>query len=117
MEGIGRQGGAFCGVPFNSVFEVDTRLDPNRLEEYERCVRTYTHWALCGIAQCLIQHSSPFHSNSRDRIWYIASSPLPGTPVQPYRVGIPGIGGQEEPYYDANLFFPEDYFAVQQGSV
>lgn len=57
------------------------------------------------------------HPNSRDRIWYIASSALPGTPVQPYRVGIPGVGGQEEPYYDGNLFYPEDYLAVQQGSV
>lgn len=33
---MGRQGGAFCGVPFNSAFEVNEQLDPNRLEEYER---------------------------------------------------------------------------------
>lgn len=25
-------------MPFNSVYEVNDQLDPNRLEEYERCV-------------------------------------------------------------------------------
>lgn len=37
--------------------------------------------------------------------------------MQPYRVGIPGVGGQTEPYYDVNLFYPEDYFSIEQGSV
>jgi hypothetical protein len=38
IEGIGSQGGAFCGIMFNSVYEVDDHLDPNRLEEYQRYV-------------------------------------------------------------------------------
>ena len=47
-------------------------------------------------------------------MWYIASSPLPGTPVQPYRVGLPGVGGQTEPYYDVDLWYPEDFFSIEQ---
>lgn len=62
-------------------------------------------------------YTPQINSNSLDRIWYIASSALPGVPVQPYRTGIPGIGSQEEPYYDLDLFYPEDYFSVEQGSV
>lgn len=37
--------------------------------------------------------------------------------MQPYRVGLPGVGGQTEPYYDVDLFYPEDYFSIEQGSV
>jgi hypothetical protein len=122
IEGAGRQGGAFCGVLFNSVFKVGTGLDPNRLEEYERWVGKMDAPPPRKLEFTVLSHAgSPIYacypSSSRDRIWTIASSPLPGVPVQTYRSGPPGIGGQEEPYYDVDLFYIEDYASIVQGSV
>lgn len=41
---------------------------------------------------------------------------MPGVPVPPVRLGVPGMGTQTEYYYDKNLFYAVDYSVMGIGS-
>ncbi len=49
-------------------------------------------------------------------VWTHAVDLLPGTPVQADRHGLPVWGTQHEPYYDKDLFVPEDWMMNYPGS-
>ncbi|EKU23116.1 fad-linked oxidoreductase [Nannochloropsis gaditana CCMP526] len=81
-------GGAINYSPYNSALLRSAKLDVNMIEEY---------------------HQS-------DGVWAHAVDNLPGTPVCPSRDGLPIWGTQHEPFYDKDLFVPEDWLMNIPGS-
>ena len=53
---------------------------------------------------------------SNDWCWAQGVSEVPGLQVKPDRSGLPIWGTQHEPYYDKDLFVPEDWLMNYPGS-